>query len=438
MNHEKLFLADQRTEEVQHIIERMPTRFGFWVSMIVLFIFVLLFVFGWLIRYPDMVHGQIMINANAAPLKLIANSYGKLKLNGIKSMEFVKEGSAIAYIENSTNPTNVNYVDSLLKLYDPTTDDVLNFRQKLPQNFSLGELNIKYYSFVKSLQDYTNYKHDKILDKQATNLLLLLEEQKNAIATSEKRTTMAKNTLAYMHKFYARDSTLFLKKVISEAELDRTQMSYLNSKDALQSSINNYINYKQAAQQTKSRLQELRIQNPEKEKELRIALISAYNDLVDSMKNWKQKYVFYAPFDGKVQFLKFYNENQFVQSGEQVFTVVPKDEKAFGQVVLPAQGSGKIKVGQEVIVKLDNYPYMEYGSVTGRIQSISLTTSTTKTEKSEIDTYLVLVGFPSQLKTNYGATLDFKAEAKGTAEIITNDRKLMQRLFDNLKYIMNK
>ncbi len=51
---------------------------------------------------------------------------------------------------------------------------------------------------------------------------------------------------------------------------------------------------------------------------------------------------------------------------------------------------------------------------------------------------MVLVDFPDQLKTNYGTRLDFKAEAKGTAEIITNDRRLIERLFDNLKYVMEK
>jgi hypothetical protein len=117
---------------------------------------------------------------------------------------------------------------------------------------------------------------------------------------------------------------------------------------------------------------------------------------------------------------------------------VPKEETAFGQVVLPAQGSGKVSKGQEVIIKLDNYPYMEYGTITGRIKSISLTTNTIKTEKAEIETYMILVDFPNKLKTNYGTNLEFKAEAKGTAEIITNDRRLIQRLFDNLKYIVKK
>ncbi|MDQ0965621.1 multidrug efflux pump subunit AcrA (membrane-fusion protein) [Flavobacterium sp. W4I14] len=438
MNDENLYFPNQRTEEVQHIIDRMPTRFGFWISVIVLFLFTLLVVFGCLVRYPDVVNGQISINANNSPLKLIANSNGKLKLNGIKSMDEVKEGQVLAYIENPTNPTSVIYIDSLLKLFNPNADDILTIRQKLPHNFSLGELNAKYYAFANSLQEFINYKQDKLLDKQTQNYIALLNEQKNAITTATKRVEMAKNSLSYVHKFYSRDSLLFTKKVISEAELDKTQMNYLSSKDGLQNALNNLITAKQAAQQTESKIQELGIQKPEKEKELQIALTSTYNDLVDNIKSWEQKYVFKAPFAGKVQFLKFYNENQFVQAGEPVFTIVPKEEKAFGQVILPAQGSGKIKTGQEVIVKLDNYPYMEYGSITGRINSISLTTNTTKTEKADMETYMVLVDFPNQLKTNYGTKLDFKAEAKGTAEIITNDRRLIQRLFDNLKYVIKK
>lgn len=438
MEYEKLALQNQRSEEVQHIINRMPTRFGFWVSSIVLLLFILMFVFGWLVRYPDIVTGQISVNTNNSPLKLVANSNGKLKLNKLGSMSDVREGQILAHIENPTNPESVLYIDSLLKIYNPNHDDILKIRQKLPSNISLGELNVKYYTFANALREFSNYKEDRLLDKQTGSYSALLNEQKNAINTANKRVEMAKNSLNYVSKFYTRDSLLFSKKVISESELDKAQMGYFSSKDALQNAISNLINAKQAAQQTESKIQELGIQKPEKEKELQIALISAYNELEDNIKNWEQRYVFKAPFGGKVQFLKFYNENQFVQAGEQVFTIVPKEERAFGQVVLLAQGSGKIKPGQEVIIKLDNYPYLEYGSLTGRVKSISLTTNTTKTEKSEVDTYMILVDFPNQLKTNYGRELEFKAELKGTAEIITNDRRLIQRLFDNLKYNLKK
>ncbi|QNK61448.1 HlyD family efflux transporter periplasmic adaptor subunit [Pedobacter sp. PAMC26386] len=439
MKEEKKYYLSQRTEQVQDIIERMPTKFGFWVSLIVAFIFVLLLVFGWLVRYPDVITGQIVINANNAPLKLIANSSGKLKLNGVKSMDQIKEGQVIAYIENPTQLENVLLIEHILKDYNPNADTITRIFAKLPPNFSMGDLNIKYYSFVNSLQNYINYKDNKLMDKQDSNLSILQSEQKKAIISAEKRIEMSINNLKYIYKSYKRDSSLFIKRIISESEFDKTNLSYIAAKDSYQFSLNNMINAKQSEQQTDGKRQELSVQKPEKQIELRMAVISSFNDLVDNVKSWEQKYIFRSPFSGKVQFLKFYTDNQFISNGEPVFTIIAKEDKAFGQVSLPAGGSGKIKVGQEVIVKLDNFPFMEYGSIKGRVNSISLTTNITKTENnSTVDTYMILVNFPDQLKTNYGKQLDFRAEAKGTAEIITNDRRLVQRFFDNLKYVLNK
>jgi hypothetical protein len=78
---------------------------------------------------------------------------------------------------------------------------------------------------------------------------------------------------------------------------------------------------------------------------------------------------------------------------------------------------------------------MEYGSIKGKVKSISLTPNSTNTNvQGNLGSYLVLVELPNQLTTNYGSKLEFKYELKGTADIVTNDRRLMQRLFDNLRY----
>jgi hypothetical protein len=435
---EKIYHQTHRTEEVQQIIERMPTRFGLWITVIVLSLFSLMFFFGYVVRYPDVVVGQITINTHAAPIKLIANSNGKLHLNGLKSLTTVQENDIVAYIQNSGNLKNVEYLDSLIKRYNPTEDKITELISKLPKNLALGELNSKYYAFVNSLQELTNYKHDKLFEKQEASLQKIRIEQENAIQSSSLKVKTGANSLKYMQKFHNRDSTLLSKKVVSEADFDKTEITYLNSKDNYQNAISTLINNRQQAQQTQSKIQETSIQKTEKEKELKLAVLSTYIDLQDNIKSWEQKYVFRAPFSGKVQFLKFWTNNQFVQSGEPVFTVIPKSDRAIGQLILPIQGAGKVKKGQEVIVKLEDYPYMEYGSIKGKVQSISLTTNTTKTEKGDFETYMITIDFPQQLKTNYGTVLDFKFEAKGTAEIITNDRRLIQRLFDNLKYILKK
>jgi len=66
------------------------------------------------------------------------------------------------------------------------------------------------------------------------------------------------------------------------------------------------------------------------------------------------------------------------------------------------------------------------------MSSIANQQDLSKTEK--VNNYLIIVSLPSGLKTNYGTKLTFHFEAKGTAEVVTNDERLVERLFDNLKH----
>src|SRR5690606_35790949 len=134
---------------------------------------------------------------------------------------------------------------------------------------------------------------------------------------------------------------------------------------------------------------------------------------------------------------KFWVNNQFIQSGEPVFTIVPLQHNVLGQMHLPVHGAGKVKEGQEVIVKLEDYPYMEYGSIKGIVSSISLTTNAQLTEEGTVENYLINVELPEKLKTNYGSELDFRFETKGTGDIVVHERRLLERLFDNLRYKLN-
>ena len=94
------------------------------------------------------------------------------------------------------------------------------------------------------------------------------------------------------------------------------------------------------------------------------------------------------------------------------------------------QGAGKVKVGQKVNIKFVNYPYMEYGIVRGIIKTISLIPIESN--------YTVEVEFPQGLKTNYNKTLVFTQEMQGSAEIITEDIRLIERFLNPLKAVWKK
>lgn len=138
-----------------------------------------------------------------------------------------------------------------------------------------------------------------------------------------------------------------------------------------------------------------------------------------------------TPSDGKLSYNEIWKENQNINAGDKVFSVVA--EKAggtIGKVKLPVTSSGKVHIGQRVNIRLTGYPYMEFGFLTGEVASISLL--------SYEDNYTATVNLPSTLQTSYNHRLEFQGELPGTAEIMTDERSFTARLLSLLRYLWEK
>jgi hypothetical protein len=102
-----------------------------------------------------------------------------------------------------------------------------------------------------------------------------------------------------------------------------------------------------------------------------------------------------------------------------IITSVNNNVNTIVIVKLPAVTTGKVKIGQKVNIKIDNYSSQKYGILTGYIENISLLHST--------NNYKVEIALPKGLTTNYNKTLPFSDQLKGVAEIITEDKSLFER-----------
>ncbi len=117
-------------------------------------------------------------------------------------------------------------------------------------------------------------------------------------------------------------------------------------------------------------------------------------------------------------------ENQQLQAGQVVCFVNPKSAAYYAAIYIPQANFGKVKLGQNVLLKFPSYPFQEYGTIKGKIDFIS--------NISTDSGYLAKVVLPNGLITNYKKQIQFRDGLTAQGEIITQNMRLLQRFYYNI------
>jgi multidrug resistance efflux pump len=150
-----------------------------------------------------------------------------------------------------------------------------------------------------------------------------------------------------------------------------------------------------------------------------------FNKLRGEIDAWDSNYVLRAPAPGRVAFYDFWSEQQFVTAGRQVFLIVPESNALICRMPVSNGGAGKIKPGQRVIIKLDDYPYKEFGIVTGTVQSVSTV--------ARAGANMVLIDVPMPLTTSFQKEIQFRQEMAGDASVVTEDIRFIGRVLYEIR-----
>jgi len=422
-----------RSEDVNDILSRPPGWILRWGSAVIFIIVALLLVGSAIFKYPDRLVAPVLVTSENLPAQLVSKTTGMLQNIFKKEGELVSKSELIATIENPTSYENYLELKSITTQFSDSLGSDGNITGcSFPANLQLGGLQNVYTQFLKSFKEDKNFIEINYHRKKIAILKRQIEAQKSLQLLSEKQLSLSKEQMDISDNIYKRDLSLYDQKVISQFDLEKsksTQLSTRQQYETAQSDLNNMkINILQAEQS----VFDLELNREEQLNLLERSLMGNYDDLRAEVKQWEQNYLLISPVDGKVSFTKFWQENQNVSVGDIVFTIVPmRDAKITGKIYLPLAGAGKVKVGQKVNIKLDNYPYMEFGMVQVKVGSISMI----PTVINENKVYMVGVEFPNRLKTNYGIDLMFTEEMQGVAEIITKDLSLLQRILFPVKHV---
>ncbi|KQX08833.1 HlyD family secretion protein [Flavobacterium sp. Root420] len=420
-----------RSEEVQDILTKVPHWMIRWGTVLIFAIIFILFFVSWFIKYPDVVNTEIVITTNIPPEKIVSKSSGRIEAILVKNKAIVSKNTTLAIIENTANYKDVFLLKSIADNYN-INDSKKAFPFALLKNKQLGEIESAFAVFQKdyeaeqlnkNLQPFEVENRAQLSEKiQIKERLDILQQQK---VINESELQLQKNEIA-------RFETLFNKGIISAQEMEAKKLGYLQAQKSYRGLLTSISQLRSSLIDNKKLSQNSQISGTKEEVNLGRNMAQSFYQLKKVIKDWELAYTLKSSVNGVVTFLQVWTENQTINTGDNVFSIIPDTKNGFiGKVKAPALNSGKIKVGQKVNIRLANFPDREFGVLRGKIQNISLV--------PDKDGNLLLdVALPNGLLTSYNKQIVFQQEMKGSAEIVTEDLRLIERILYQFKSIFEQ
>jgi len=420
-----------RSEEVQEILGQMPKGILRWGNSTLLSLIVLLFILSWFIKYPDILTAEAILTTAIPPQKEYAYSTARIDTLLVTDQQEVIQNQALAVLENPAVFLDVYF---LKKICDSITVINSSFyfpMEDLPILF-LGEVETAFASFENNYEQYTLNQKLLPFEREEVYKQYALSESKRRLENLQVQYQLNKVELNLKRKDQDRYQSLFENNVVSEQEYEQKQLEFLQSERNFKSLGLQISQLKEALEQAKFSTNATQIDQTREEKKLLRNVIRSFQQLKKAIEEWEQKYVLKAEIEGKVTFLDVWAKNQWVQAGQHVFSIIPKASTDYvAKLKIPAFNTGKLKVGQTVHLKLINYPENEFGILSGTVSKISLTPNAE-------NQYLLDVEVEAPLITSYKKQIPFTQEMQATADIITEDLRLIQRLFYQFNKLIDR
>ncbi len=422
-----------RSEEVQEVMSEISPAIVRW-GITVLFIIIAILLIGcYIFKYPDVITSTVTVTTQEPPASIIARATGKIDKLYVQNNQKVMAGTTLGVVQNPANTTDMLMLSERLKKWNMQQQD-LNAAKIIfdDKPLQLGSVQSSYATFLSLLREYADFKELKYYQQKIVLQEQQVSNQKDNMLEMKHQGKFVKQQLETALSTFKRDSLLYKKGVVSEDDFDAAKSKLLQSRQSYSSLQSSIKQSEIEITQGKGSMLDLQQQFKENENKYAVGLRLATEQLSSDIKTWERDYLLVSPINGLVNMMGFWSNNQNVLSGETIFTIQPAIQTSpIGKALMPVQGSGKVKVGQRANVRLNNFPDQEFGYLSGIVQNISSTPNSN-------GFYVVEISFPYGLTTNYNRKLPITRQMDGSAEIVTEDIRLIERFFNPIKRLLRK
>lgn len=385
---------------------------------------------SFLIKYPDYVEAKVLVTTAEPTERITARVSGQIETLFVQNGESVINGQALAGIKSTAKLVDVLAVKELLDKEAFGKENSFQFPLESISGLVLGEIGLPFLEFERKYMEYRLMQELQPFRGRLDGNRAAVEEIRKRIQSQTQQKELMDRRLRLAAIDYERNRSLHQDGVISDRDFESKEMEYLQMEEQANMMAISISQLQEALSNATQTIRSTSIDREEQETRLLKELVQSYQNLKRSLRDWEYTYLMKSSIDGVVSFQKIWGANQQVNTGELVFTVLPENtSELLGAMKIPAQNAGKVGVGQKVLIKLDNYPFQEYGALLGKITNISVS-------PDDEFNYLVYAALPEGSKTSYNRKIPFRQELLGNAEIITEELSVAERLFYKFRSIL--
>ena len=418
-------------EEMQEIIGHPPGWILRWGVMVALGFVVILGVMSWLIEYPDILAAPVIITTENPVIRVMTKTSGKVEYLFAKDQAIVQKDQAIILIENSAKWEDIQLMQTFLGQLNNRNYATI----ELPENLVLGVMQSTYANLlqllktqryhlaggsdnIKRLATENQIKYYQSLNKSLERQIQLFQEEID----------IAKDQFQITQELFEAGSASANEVKLAEAQL-------LQQKRSLENIQSQMLTHQVRIEQLRTQITDITQQRKDGNLTNQLAIEEQVRRLKNELIAWEQNFLLKAPISGQLVMNTIKSPQQFIDLNTEAFTILPLAGK--GAIVaranMPIQGIGKVKKGMLANISLGAYPVQEFGVLKASVEKIS---NLAKVEPSGEASYQLELSLINDLTTTYDKEISLQQEMSGTAEIITENKRILERIFNQISNIL--
>lgn len=414
----------------EQIINRPPGCLLKSGILITALIFAVLFILTSFIRYPDKIISNGIMTSEYPALEIVSLAKGPVEKiyehNGLR----VKKGDRILAVNSDAE---LEDIQTLAFYVDQIGEDVSFYKYPdIPDTLQVGSLQPAYSGLLLTIRELRLKLEQSLVNDQINSIQKEISNINALVQSVKKQKSIFQRELSLAKSKVDRVQNLFDDGFESKQSTELAEAKMLQIEQKIEAMNEVVLRHKIRVDQLELEQIQLKV---EKDRDVvfgsYLKLQEQKSNLKTALSSWKKQYLITAPADGELNLLSDIVPNRMLNVDDRIGFVINKDQgnQRIIKAICPSDRIGKIGIGNQTHIKFVGYPHKEFGLMIGEVDYIS--PLPVKGKNDELG-YEVKLSLPDSLMTTYGKHIPFKPNSGVQLEIITEDRTILSRIFDQL------